>query len=325
MTSIKDVANKAGVSTSTVSKVLKNYPNISADTAGKVMKAVRDLGYVPNTAASTLSSKRINRTAIYVYINDKFQQIDEINMLYLLGAFDEAQREGMALVTVFSDTLRSYPKEAYPSYFSSLNVDSLIIFGLNKDNENILSLMQDEHFKFVVVDAGFHNEHTSCVWVDQRRGQYEVADAVTHPKDKVLYISGKSDGYVTDLRLAGMHELARDKDLDLTIRDGEFSEKRAYQIVSEDPDGYDAVVCASDLMAIGARRALAGRNVPVSGFDGIRLMGYAAEDVITCRQNFYGIGRTAVQAVSDMKNGALGREIIVPYEIGRIRYRDSVK
>jgi hypothetical protein len=47
--------------------------------------------------------------------------------------------------------------------------------------------------------------------------------------------------------------------------------------------------------------------------------------VITCRQNFYGIGRTAVQAVSDMKNGALGREIIVPYEIGRIRYRDSVK
>ena len=72
---IKDVASLSGVSESTVSKVLKNYPNISEKTREKVMQVVKETGYMPNAVASNLSSKAKNRIALYVYINDKFQQI----------------------------------------------------------------------------------------------------------------------------------------------------------------------------------------------------------------------------------------------------------
>ena len=87
ISTIKQVAEKAGVSISTVSKVLKNYANISEETRTKVLKAVKELNYVPNSTASHLSSKNKDKVALYIYINDMKQAVDEINMLYLQGAF----------------------------------------------------------------------------------------------------------------------------------------------------------------------------------------------------------------------------------------------
>ena len=70
VSTIKDVAERAGVSISTVSKVLKNYNNISDETRARVLEAVKDLNYIPNTTASNLSSKKKEKVALYIYIND---------------------------------------------------------------------------------------------------------------------------------------------------------------------------------------------------------------------------------------------------------------
>ena len=80
MSSMSDVAKKAGVGISTVSKVLNNYENISQETRDKVMKAVEELNYVPNAVASALSSKKSKRIGVVVFINNERQAIDEINM-----------------------------------------------------------------------------------------------------------------------------------------------------------------------------------------------------------------------------------------------------
>lgn len=77
---ISDVAKRAGVSISTVSKVLKNYANISDGTKEKVIIAVKELNYIPNSIASALSSKKYEKVALYIYINDLKQSIDEMNM-----------------------------------------------------------------------------------------------------------------------------------------------------------------------------------------------------------------------------------------------------
>lgn len=92
---INDVAKKAGVAIGTVSKVLNNYANVSKETREKVLKAASELNYIPNTIASALSSKNSNRVALYIYINDQRQAIDEINMQYLLGAFTMANEIGV--------------------------------------------------------------------------------------------------------------------------------------------------------------------------------------------------------------------------------------
>ncbi len=315
---IKDVAFKAKVSVSTVSKVLKNYPNISKETKERVLKVVQETGYVPNSVASALASKTKNRTALYIYINLN-QQIDEINMLYIMGAFSKARELNNELVTIFDDAFEAYTNEECAVYLRSIYVDSIIVFGLNKEDEKIHYLMNDERFKVVIVDADITAPNISCVMVDQTRGQKEVAERILKPHDRVLYLSGSNSGYVTDLRLQGMRQLEKELELDMDVVEGQFSETIAYDTVKNRKKEYDAIVCASDMMAIGARNALGpDSQVRISGFDGIRLMGYVAGDVITCRQDFYQIGAMAVEAAENLRQGLPGRKYLMPYEITRI-------
>lgn len=101
MASIRDVARKAGVAISTVSKVLNHYPNVSEETRIKVNEAIRELKFTPNTIASALSSKQAGRVALLVNLNTQTQAIDEIDMQYLSGAINKAQEKGLDVITVF--------------------------------------------------------------------------------------------------------------------------------------------------------------------------------------------------------------------------------
>ena len=91
MVTINDVAKKAGVGVSTVSKVMNNYDNISEATKKKVWDAVEELNYIPNSIASALSSKSSRRVGLVVFINNRRQAIDEINMQYLFGAMNRSK------------------------------------------------------------------------------------------------------------------------------------------------------------------------------------------------------------------------------------------
>ena len=327
MISIKDVAAKANVSAGTVSKVLKGYTNISDETKKIVMRAVNELGYVPNSAASTLSSKGKKKIAIYIYINDKFQQIDEINMLYLLGALDRCRELGIESVMVANDTLERLQHDTCLTYFSSLSADSVIVFGLNKDDRMMLEMLDTPQFKFVVIDAPIVKDNVSCIYIDQQQAQYDVANQVIADGDRVLYFSGKKNGYVSEMRLKGIKQLQKDRQFYLKVIDGEFSEAVAYQQTLNLADSFDCIVCASDLMAIGAKKACKelGLYVKIAGFDGIRLMGYVGSAIPTVKQNFYNIGYRSVDEMIRLREGESGQEVIMPYEIDRISYQSVIK
>ena len=324
---IKDIAREAGCSISTVSKAINNYPNIPEETKQKIFQVMKELGYIPNKAASTLSSKKNEKIALYLYINDRFQQIDEINMLYILGAFDKAKELELETTTVFNYSIENLQKEDLQAYFKSLSVDVIVVFGLNKDDEKIHYLMNNSDFKFVVVDADITNKNTSSVMIDHTLGQYETAKQLIDENDKVLYLAGKSNGYVTDMRLKGIKKLKKEVPMELTIKNADFSENRAYEIAKETGWQYDAIVCASDLMAVGAKRALneIGHFAKLSGFDGIRLMGYVGEDILTCKQNFYEIGTKAVEEASHLHAGKKGESVTLPFQIGKISYQSIIR
>ena len=101
MASIRDVAQKAGVAISTVSKVLNQYPNVSEETKAKVNEAIRELNFTPNTIASALSSKQAGRVALLLNLNTQTQAIDEIDMQYISGAINKAQEMKLDVITVF--------------------------------------------------------------------------------------------------------------------------------------------------------------------------------------------------------------------------------
>ena len=341
MVSIRDVADHAGVAISTVSKVLNHYPNVSEATKQKVNKAVEELKFVPNSVAAALSSKQAGRVALLINLHKETQAVDEIGMQYISGALDKAMELNLDVITLFFFMFRDKTVEELIRlvmrtgemalairYLKSQSITGIIIYGVSKDDTVISQLLERQEFKCVVVDAPFVNENTSFITIDHRRAQYEVAKkTIQENKCKsVLYLAGKRNSYVTDERLLGMQQLAKELSLPVLVKNGDFSELQARNLTLKYAKKKDAVVCASDLMAIGAMKALIKMDIfrPVCGFDGIILMGYVGKQMNTVSQNFSGLSRKAMEELSLLLSGEKGRKVICEHTLVRMKYEDII-
>lgn len=328
MVSIKDVAKHAGVAISTVSKVLNNYPNVSEETKIKVNKAVEELNFVPNSVAAALSSKHAGRVALLVNLNVYAQAIDEIDMRYISGAINKAMEMNLDVITLFFFMFKGKTVDELIRYLQSQSITGIILYGLSKEDTVMHELIESKKFKCVTLDAPLVNENTSCVTIDHMMGQYEVAKKTIeeNPSKKILYIAGKANGYVTDDRIEGMMKLAKEKKLQVEIHYGEFSETVAREITFKYGKQTDLIVCASDLMAIGAMKALTEMDIfrPVCGFDGIMLMAYVEQQMNTVRQDFSELSAKAVWELNNLMNGSEGRTVLEPYSLVQIKYSDAL-
>lgn len=328
LVSIRDVAREAGVAISTVSKVLNHYPNVSEQTRGKVNAAIAELGFVPNTIASALSSKKTGRTALVLDVNRHAQTVDEIPMRYIIGAINRAKEMGTDIITVFFAMIAEMDVDEMTRYFQSQSIEGLIICGLSKDDIMLRRLVEGGKFKCVLIDAPGVSECTSSIHIDNEKAQFEVAKKFLEGKSykKILYLSGKKNAYVSEERLVGMSRLADELGLEVLVRNGNFSELEARKLTMQYARSKDAIVCASDLMAIGAMKALIDMDIyrPVCGFDGVSLMGYAGKQMHTVKQDFQKIAASAVEELSRLMAGGSGQDIVVAHRLIRIKYLDVI-
>ncbi len=328
LVSIRDVAKEAGVAISTVSKVLNHYPNVSEETKEKVNAAIAKLGFVPNTIASALSSKKTGRAALVLDANRHAQTVDEIPMQYMIGAINKAKEKGMDIITVFFTMIAEMNLEEMTRYFQSQGIEGLVICDLSKEDITLRQLVESGKFKSVLIDAPGVGENTSSIHIDNTRAQYEVAKKFLEGKayKKILYLSGKKNGYVSEERLNGMNRLAGELGLEVLVRTGNFSELEARKLTMQYAGSKEAIICASDLMAIGAMKALIDMDIyrPVCGFDGVSLMGYAGKQMHTVRQDFQKIASSAVEELSRLMEGGGGQDIVVPHKLIRIKYLDVI-
>lgn len=311
LVSIRDVAGKAGVAISTVSKVLNHYPNVSEETKQKVTAAIEELGFLPNTIASALSSKKTGRIALVLDVNRHAQTVDEIPMQYIIGAINKAKEKGIDIITVFFTMIAEMNVEGMTRYFQSQGIEGLLICDLSKDDVTLRTLVEAGGFKSVLIDAPGISENTSSIHIDNAKAQYEVAKKFLTGKQnkKILYLSGKKNGYVSEERLNGMNRLAEEMGLQVLVRTGNFSELEARKLTMQYAKSKDAIICASDLMAIGAMKALIDMDIyrPVCGFDGVSLMGYAGKQMHTVKQDFQQIAASAVEELFRLMEGEVGR------------------
>ncbi|CAM3632190.1 LacI family DNA-binding transcriptional regulator [Erysipelothrix urinaevulpis] len=323
---IKDVAKEAGVAISTVSKVLNNYPGVSEASKKKVLKAVHKLNYTPNRVASALSSKTGNRIGLVMIINKNYQAIDELNMQYLLGAISAAHKLKIEVIPIFSSFFEGLSKEETLQYFSKNQISSLVLYGMSRDYNVFHDIIKEERFSVVVVDAPFINDKTSSIMINHTKAQYEIAEmAIKDTSAKsILYLAGDENGYVTTMRINGIKGLMDRHNLTIDIEYADFSERLAYTKVLASKKAYDLIICASDLMAIGAMNAAKekGINPTITGYDGITLLSYIPTEIKTVKQNFFQISYEAVHEVNQINEGKEGEPIYVAYEIGTRKYED---
>lgn len=330
MASINDVAKRAKVGVSTVSKVLNNYTGVSQVTKENVLKAVKELNYIPNSAASALSSKNGKRIAVVVFVNNQRQAIDEINMLYLLGSMNKAKELNLEVVTIFSNYFDDMEKNEIIHYFKSLSVQVVIVFGLNKEEKIFHEIIEQQHIKTVLVDAPICGDNTSYVMVDHQSAQYDIAKRMISTQEKsvkkVLYLAGRRDGYVTDLRLQGVVDACSEIAIDLDVHYADFSEAMAYKMTKEYGKLVDVIICASDLMAIGACNALIelGLYKPICGYDGIGLLAYTPFHILTVKQDFYRVAEEAIIQAKNLMQGNKGKAITMDYQITEVKHEEII-
>lgn len=319
VSSINDVAKHAGVSKSTVSKVLNNYPYISEDTTRKVMEAVTHLEYVPNQTASSLSKKNLKKIGIIFKVNDSDRKLDEMYMQYILGTDFACSEMNIDYSFIFATTLEHKTAKEIVNYLRSKSITNLVVLGLTKDDESIYEAVMLEAFPTVVTEIELVTDKISCVGTNNYKAQYEIAEKYINKYDakRVLYISGKSCEDVSEQRLRAVKDLQLEQGFELKVENGKFSESLAYQIINESDFNFDIVICASDLMAIGVNRALVkkGYNIPITGFDGSSLIAYAGCNIHTVKQDFYQFAVESVRQAVQMNVQDKGTKKYVDYTL----------
>ncbi|TFH10901.1 MAG: LacI family transcriptional regulator [Candidatus Atribacteria bacterium] len=309
---IRDVAARAGVSLSTVSRVLNDRTenHMRPETREKVLKAIRDLNYAPVKAAQTLRRLRTKMLGIVV---------PDITNLYftLLARGIESIAFEQGFTTLICDSNHQSERETqYLDMLRSEDVEGIIFVPVGKADGNSLDAILDQGIRVVLVDRRIPNLPT--VEVDNYAASFGLAEYVLNlGYRKVAYIAGPEDVSTGEDRLAGLSDALASKGLTpVAICRGDFTFESGYScalsVLSE--TGVDAILAANDLMAFGALRAAEElkKSVPkdlgVAGFDHVPHVPYATfmhPELTTVEVPIYELGQKAALLLIDEKDESI--------------------
>lgn len=304
MPSVHDVARRAGVSPSTVSRVLSGSPYpIRDETRERVMAAARELDFRPNMLARALVTARTRTFGCVVHdISDPY--FGEI----VRGLEDAARDQGYTVFVCSSD--RDPDRELeYVRALLSYQVDALIFAGGGiQDPEHrlrlggVLDAFRGQGGRVVLLAP--HWYRAPSVVPDNRGGARAMtAHLVALGHRRIAFISGPEHLETSDVRLDGHREGLEGAgipfDEGLVISGGftaDGGERAAGELLSRRPD-LTAIFAANDMMAFGALRALSGASVQVpddvsvAGFDDVQMAAYVRRPLTTVRVPMYELGR----------------------------------
>ena len=314
---MRDVARVAGVSLMTVSRVVNREPGVQPETAAKVERAIRQLGYHRNDAARQLRRHSEPTKTIGLLVDD----IANPFFATLARAVEDAARLHSCVVLIGSSNDSLAREREVISAFCSRRVDGVILVPA-AGSHRFLRAQQELGVKVVCVDRPAANLKVDTVLVDNRHGAHTaVRHLIAHGHRRVGYLGDREDIWAVRERYAGFVEaLAADG---LTpdpaiIRHGLRSEAQAAQAAAEvlrQPDPPTAIFASNDLVTMGVIDGLqdAGRygpsgdgrtgrrrtdktgQVALVGFDEFPLADKLTPPLTVVAQDPVAIGATAAQ------------------------------
>ena len=307
--SIKDVAREAGVSIATVSRVLNDIDVVNEETKKKVLDAIKDLGYRPNIVARSLKTQRTK--TIGILVPDISSQVyPEI----VRGAEDVANIYDYNIILCNSDYDMDKEKE-YLRVLKEKMVDGLLYMSISLE-EKTINLVNDLDLKTVLVETKDEKGIFPSVTIDDIQALYDSTKyLIDKGAKKIAFIGTKQEevnavtkrykGYEKALLENGL-----ELDEDLRYFDG-FKVKTGYNGIEkflESKKDFDAVVCSSDEIAMGAINALRdhGKRVPedvsVIGFSNINMSEVFYPKISTVAEPMYDMGSIAMRMLIKLVN-----------------------
>lgn len=296
------VAERAGVSRGTASRVLSGAPNVSERAVAAVTAAAAELQYRPNLSARSLVTGRTGLVGLVVNETNDTLFSDPYFARVARGAHAALSERDVALVLALAADDRERDRLVD---LAALRLDGLLVVHGHGDPELVESLVAAG---VPTVFAGRTSTSTTqdLWWVDSDNAagaQAAVAHLLDRGRRRVAHISGPLDMVAGQDRLAGWraaHEAAGVAVDETLLEPGNFSSQSgstAMEALLERAPDLDAVFAANDLMAIGAMQVLrdAGRAVPddvaVVGFDDIDAASHASPPLTTVAQDIDAMGR----------------------------------
>lgn len=292
-----DVAQRAGVSQSAVSRCFKPGASVSKKMRERVMKAVKELGYQPNAIARGLITRRSNIVGVIVsnlnfypeVLSELSARFTEHGVHVLLFTLHHESDVGRTLDQVWQYQVDGVVAAAY------LTVPQIELFT-------------ERNVPLVFYNRSYQDVQVCSVCCDQVDGERVLVNLLAESGNHTSYavITGPSDSIVSMQRTQGAIDRLRSLGVeDIVVAEGDYSyesgRRAIQQIVDTRGAPPDAVICANDIMALGCMDQLRYRleldvpgDVSVVGFDGVRAASWSSFDLTTIQQPVESMAEAAV-------------------------------
>lgn len=301
---IKDIARELGVSPSTVSRALKDHPDISRDTKKAINELAKKLNYQPNTIALNLRQSKTNTIGVIIpkIVHFFFSTV-------ISGIEDVAYDHGYNII--ISQSNESYEREVsdLKALFNS-RVDGLLI-SVSRETTNFDHFVSvfERGVPMVFFDRVIEHLDTSKIIVDDTEGSYEAAKhLIQQGCQRIAHFAGpdilkisknRVDGYIKALE---DNNIIVDDKLIINCQEGTVEESKGIAkklLKSKNPP--DGICCSNDLAAIGALQAAKELQIPVPeklaiiGFSNWEITTMTDPPLSTVDQPGYEMGRQAAE------------------------------
>lgn len=311
MPTIRDIARELGVSITTVSRALNNYPDIKEDTRQRVVEHARRVGYRPSAAARTLVTNRSYLIGVFFrdHLNSGFMHpfFPEV----LQGFKEAVGAKGYDLV-FFANSEPGTDNMGYLRRCRERQVDGVVLMGLPRNDTGLLELV-NSGFPLMLVDLDVMGPRTGYVCSDNKAGARQAMERLLSlGHRRIAHVSGHMDSLAGRDRFLGYKESLTEHgvpyDSSLVV-DGDYTQEGGYAATERLLDLRErptAIFASGDMMAIGAIHAARnhGLRVPkdlsVIGFDDLDVCTVIRPPLTTIRQDRKAMGAAAADALTSM-------------------------
>ncbi|HET7087540.1 MAG TPA: LacI family DNA-binding transcriptional regulator [Anaerolineae bacterium] len=322
---LEEIAKLSGVSRSTVSRVINSAPNVRDDTRARVWEVVRRLNYHPNAAARGLAAGRTRVLGLVIPTGVAALFTDPYFPILIQGVTSACNAHDHSVMLWLAEP--EYERRAIRQIMHNGLIDGVIVAAMLVDDPLVEALTNSE-MPFILVGRHPTNPKVNYIDVDNRTGTVAMVEhllqagrrriaTITGPQN-VIAGSHRREGYLSAL---SAHNVKPEDDL---IVEGDFSEMGGYSAMRQLlPRHPDAVFAASDIMAVGALRAIreAGLRVPediaVTGFDDMPFAARTDPPLTTVRQPIQRTGALAAETLIDLIEhpDSQPRRVVLPTEL----------
>jgi LacI family transcriptional regulator len=303
---IKDIAKALGLSTSTVSRALRDSYEISPETKKIVIEYAQQINYRPNPIALSLKEKRSRSIGIIVceIANSFFSQA--INGIESI-AYDKGYN------VIIAQSHESYEREIINlQYLASRSIDGLLI-SVSSETQNLDHLinLHKRGFPIVFFDRVVENLDTHKVGVDNYKGAYDAtSELIKNGHQNIAMVAGSEFLSITKERVAGYHQALTDHNIALDASQIEYclhggmiyqEVENALGSLLSNKNKPSAIIASADKLTTNCLRYFKSKNLQVPsdiamiGFSNLDLTDLLSPSLSVIRQPAYEIGQVAIE------------------------------